>query len=96
MNILLKPIVTEKMNQQTEDLNTYGFIVDKRANKIQIREAVEDMYNVSVYAVNTIRYGGKRKARYTKTGLISGKTKSYKKAYITLFEGDKIDFYSSI
>ena len=96
MNILLKPIVTEKMTEQGEDMNRYGFIVDQRANKIQIKKAVEELYNVSVASVNTMRYGGKRKMRYTRTGIITGKTKSYKKAIITLSEGDTIDFYSNI
>lgn len=96
MDILLKPIVTEKMTSQGEDMNRYGFVVDHRANKIQIKKAVEELYNVSVTSVNTIRYGGKRKMRYTRTGIVSGKTKSYKKAIITLREGDTIDFYSNI
>ncbi len=96
MDILLKPIVTEKMTGQGEDMNRYGFIVDQRANKIQIKKAVEELYNVSVASVNTMTYGGKRKMRYTRTGIVSGKTKSYKKAIITLSEGDAIDFYSNI
>ena len=96
MDILIKPIVTEKMTEQGESLNRFGFIVDKRANKIQIREAVEEMYNVTVVSVNTIRYGGKRKSRFTRTGVLAGKTKSFKKAIVTLIEGDTIDFYSNI
>ena len=96
MDILIKPIVTEKMTKQGEDLNRFGFIVNKDANKIQIREAVENMYNVVVVSVNTIRYGGKRKTRFTKAGVLAGKTKSFKKAIITLAEGDTIDFYSNI
>ncbi len=96
MSILLRPIVTEKMTSLGEDMNRYSFIVDKRANKIQIKKAVEELYDVSVVSVNTMRYGGKKKMRYTRTGIISGKTKSYKKAIITLNEGDTIDFYSNI
>ena len=96
MSILLRPIVTEKMTSLGEDLNRYCFIVDKRANKIQIKKAVEELYDVSVASVNTKLYGSKRKMRYTRTGIISGKTKSYKKAIITLIEGDTIDFYSNI
>ncbi|UCH13363.1 MAG: 50S ribosomal protein L23 [Bacteroidales bacterium] len=96
MSILLKPIVTEKMTSLGQEMNRYSFIVDKRANKIQIKKAVEELYDVSVASVNTMRYGGKRKMRYTRTGIISGKTKSYKKAIITLIEGDTIDFYSNI
>lgn len=92
----MKPIVTEKMTTQGEDLNRYGFLVHKDANKIQIKQAVEKMYGVSVESVNTMRYGGKMKSRYTKSGIITGKTKSYKKAIITLAEGEAIDFYSNI
>ena len=96
MDILIKPIVTEKMTTQGEDMNRYGFVVDKNANKLQIKQAVEKTYNVSVESVNTMKYGGKRKTRYTRSGLLSGKTKSYKKAIITLAEGEVIDFYSNI
>jgi large subunit ribosomal protein L23 len=96
MDILLKPIVTEKMTNLGEDLNRYGFLVHKNANKIQIKKAVEKMYGVSVESVNTMRYGGKVKSRYSKSGIISGKTKSFKKAIITLAEGETIDFYSNI
>ncbi|MCG8411318.1 MAG: 50S ribosomal protein L23 [Bacteroidales bacterium] len=96
MDILLKPIVTEKMNLQGESLNKYGFIVDNKANKLQIKEAVEGMYGVAVDTVNTMRYLGKRKSRYTKSGIIEGRGKSFKKAIVTLAEGEKIDFYSNI
>ena len=96
MDILIKPIVTEKMTGQGEDLNRYGFLVHKDANKIQIKHAVEKMYSVSVESVNTMRYGGKAKSRFTKSGVITGKTKSFKKAIITLAEGEIIDFYSNI
>ena len=96
MEILLKPIVTEKMTKQGENMNRFGFIVNINANKIQIREAVEDMYNVTVEAVNTMRYAGKTKSRHTKTGLVSGKTSAFKKAIVTLVDGDTIDFYSNV
>ncbi len=96
MDILLKPIVTEKMTGQGEDMNRYGFVVDKNANKLQIRKAVEEMYGVSVKDINTMRYRGKAKSRYTRRGIINGRTKSYKKAVVTLVEGDTIDFYSNI
>lgn len=96
MEILIKPIVTEKMTNLGTDLNRYGFVVQKNANKIQIKQAVEKMYGVSVEAVNTIRYGGKAKSRFTKSGVVTGKTKSYKKAIVTLAEGEMIDFYSNI
>ena len=84
------------MTDQGEALGRFGFIVDKKANKIQIKKAVEDMYGVNVLAVNTIVYAGKNKSRFTRTGIISGNTKSYKKAIVTLAEGETIDFYSNI
>lgn len=96
MDILLKPIVTEKMTELSEKGNQFGFQVDKRANKIQIKQAVEEMYGVTVESVNTMVYAGKRKTRFTKTGIIAGRTKSIKKAIVTLAEGDTIDFYSNI
>ena len=77
-------------------MNRYAFVVDKRANKIQIKQAVEELYNVNVVSVNTMVYGGKTKSRYTKAGIINGRTNSYKKAIVTLAEGDVIDFYSNI
>jgi large subunit ribosomal protein L23 len=96
MNILLKPIVTEKMTSQGDKHNRYGFIVAINANKLQIKKAVEELYGVTVESVNTMRYGGKVKSRNTKSGLLVGKTASSKKAVITLAEGNKIDFYSNI
>ena len=96
MDILIKPIVTEKMTKLGEDLNRYGFIVHRRANKIQIKQAVEQMYGVSVASVNTMTYAGKSKSRFTKSGQITGKTKSFKKAVVTLTEGETIDFFSNI
>jgi len=96
MNILLKPIVTEKMTSQGDKFNRYGFIVAKDANKIEIKKAVEDLYNVTVESVNTMRYGGKVKTRYTKSGVMTGKSPATKKAVVTLAEGNTIDFYSNI
>lgn len=96
MEILIKPLVTEKMTEQSERFNRYGFIVDRRASKPQIKAAVESLYNVEVDSVNTMIFGGKQKSRYTKSGIITGKTASYKKAVVTLTEGDMIDFYSNI
>lgn len=84
------------MTGQGENLNRYGFVVHKNANKIQIKQAVEKMYGVSVESVNTMRYAGKAKSRFTKSGVITGKTKSFKKAIVTLAEGEMIDFYSNI
>ncbi len=96
MEVLFKPIVTEKMTEKSEKLGSFGFIVNKAANKVQIKKAVEELYGVNVISVNTLRYGGKRKSRYTKAGIIAGKTNSYKKAIVTLADGETIDFYSNI
>ncbi len=96
MGIIIKPIVTEKMTVQGEKLNRYGFIVDRDANKLQIKSAVEQMYNVTVSSVNTLNYHGKKKSRYTKAGILKGRENHYKKAYVTLAGDDKIDFYSNI
>ena len=96
MGILIKPIVTEKLTIQGEKLNRYGFIVDREANKLEIKAAVEQMYNVTVAEVNTVNYHGKRKSRYTKAGMLNGRTNHYKKAYVTLAGEDKIDFYANI
>jgi large subunit ribosomal protein L23 len=96
MDILVKPIVTEKMTGLADRYNRYGFVVDRRASKPQIKKAVESLYNVTVTSVNTMIYGGKVKSRYTKSGVISGKTNTFKKAIVTLSKGDVIDFYSNI
>jgi|SRR5690554_1864650 large subunit ribosomal protein L23 len=96
MDILIKPLVTEKMNEQSERFNRYGFIVVRSATKSQIKRAVESLYDVKVDSINTMIYGGKAKSRYTKSGIITGKTAAYKKAIVTLAKGDNIDFYSNI
>lgn len=96
MGILIKPIVTEKMTIQGEKLNRYGFVVDRTANKVEIKKAVEQMYGVSVVDVNTVNYHGKKKSRFTKAGILTGRANHYKKAYVTLAGDDKIDFYSNI
>lgn len=96
MGIIIKPIVTEKMTAITEKLNRYGFRVQPDANKIQIARAIEGLYNVTVVKVNTMNYRGKNKSRFTKAGLVKGKEASFKKAIVTLKEGDTIDFYSNI
>ncbi|MBQ3355216.1 MAG: 50S ribosomal protein L23 [Bacteroidales bacterium] len=96
MIIIKKPVITEKMTAISEKLNRYAFIVDKRANKIQIKKAVEDLYSVKVTAVNTMNYEGKSKSRYTKSGVITGKANDTKKAVVTLAEGETIDFFSNI
>lgn len=96
MEILKKPILTEKVTRLTEKLNRYAFKVDPKANKIQIKAAVETMYGVTVKGVNTMRYAGKLKHRSTKAGQVSGRAAKYKKAIITLKDGETIDFYSNI
>lgn len=96
MEIIVKPVLTEKMTALTDKLHQVAFIVNKEANKIEIKKAVEAMYNVSVVAVNTQRYQGTVKSRYTKAGVITGRTASFKKAIVTLAEGDSIDFFSNI
>ena len=94
--ILKKPVITEKMTELGEKLNRYGFVVDRKANKLQIITAVEKMYGVSIKSVNTMVIAGKAKSRFTKGGVVSGQTGAYKKAIITLEEGEIIDFYSNI
>ena len=96
MGVILKPVITEKMTDKGEKLNQYGFIVDNSANKLQIKDEVEDLYGVQVVSVNTMNYSGKRKSRFTKSGVISGKTKAFKKAVVTVAEGEVIDFFSNI
>jgi large subunit ribosomal protein L23 len=96
MGIIIKPLVTEKMTAISEKLNRFGFIVRPDANKLEIKKEVEALYNVTVVSVNTAKYIGKSKSRYTRSGIISGRTNAYKKAIVTLKEGDTIDFYSNI
>ncbi|MDP4289499.1 MAG: 50S ribosomal protein L23 [Bacteroidota bacterium] len=96
MSIIIKPIITEKMTAMGEKLNRYGFIVQRNANKLQIKKAIEDLYGVQIRGVNTLVIPGKTKSRYTKRGYMSGQTSAYKKAIVTLKEGETIDFYSNI
>ena len=96
MNILIKPVITEKMTDESEKFNRFGFIVDRRANKLEIKDAVEKMYGVSVEKVRTMVYPGKAKSRNTKGGVISGRTNSFKKAIVDVAEGESIDFYGNI
>lgn len=96
MGVIFKPVITEKMTEKGEKLNQFGFLVDPRANKLQIQHEVETLYGVQVVSVNTMNYSGKRKSRNTKSGVISGKTKAFKKAIITIAEGETIDFFSNI
>jgi large subunit ribosomal protein L23 len=96
IDILIRPIVTEKMNLLSDKYNRYGFRVDKKANKHEIKKAVEEVYGVKVSTVNTMVYAGKLKSRFTKGGVITGRMNAYKKAIVTLAEGESIDFYSNI
>ena len=116
MNVIVKPLISEKMTRLTEAAaepklnriqrnkgiqlkpanNRSGFVVDKRANKIEIKKAVEQFYNVKVIDVNTMNYSGKSKSRYTKAGFLQGRTNAFKKAIVTLAPDNVIDFYSSI
>jgi len=97
MGILIKPILTEKQTAITDKYpNRYGFRVSPDANKVEIKKAVEEIYGVKVQSVNTMNYASKKKSRFTKSGVISGKTSAYKKAVITLKEGEVIDFFSNI
>lgn len=97
MGILIKPILTEKQTAISEKFpNRYGFRVAPTANKVEIKNAIEQIYGVKVEDINTMNYAGKRKSRFTKAGVVSGKTPAYKKAIVTLKEGEVIDFFSNI
>lgn len=96
MAYIIKPLVSEKANGVTEKLNQFSFVVRPEANKLQIKAEVEALYNVSVVSVNTIKYAGKSKSRYTRAGLVRGRSNAFKKAIVTLKEGETIDFYSNI
>ena len=95
MSILIKPLVTEKVSALNEK-GKYGFVVDRKANKVEIKKAIEKAYGVSVESVNTMLYPGKDKTKYTKSRIIAGRTSSFKKAIVTVADGEVIDFYSGI
>ncbi|MDR3339148.1 MAG: 50S ribosomal protein L23 [Candidatus Symbiothrix sp.] len=97
MGIIIKPIVTEKLTAITEKFpNRVGFRVSPDANKLEIKAAIEELYGVTVVKINTMNYDGKRKSRYTKSGVINGKETAFKKAIVTLKDGEQIDFFSNI
>lgn len=97
MGIIIKPIVTEKQTKVTEKFpNRVGFRVSPDANKLEIKKAIQELYGVSVVKVNTANYDGKRKSRYTKSGVINGKESAFKKAIVTLKDGEQIDFFKNI
>ncbi len=94
--VLIKPIITEKAEMLSENLGQYSFVVARRANKVEIRKAVEDLYSVSVAAVNTMVMPGKQKNRSTRSGVLKGRKASFKKAIVTLVEGETIDHFGDI
>jgi large subunit ribosomal protein L23 len=96
MSILIKPIITEKVTEQSEVFNRYGFVVVRSANKIQIKKEIEATYGVNVLKVRTMVYGPKRKTKFTKSGVVTGKTNAYKKAFVQVAEGESIDFYNNL
>ena len=96
MSIIVKPIITEKITKDGEIFNRFGFVVDRKANKVQIKKAVEATYGVNVVSVNTMNVRPDRTTKYTKSGLISGKSSAYKKAIVQVQEGETIDFYNNI
>jgi len=96
MEFSIEPIVTEAATNLTDKLNRYTFRVSPEANKFQIKDMVEKLYGVKVVNVNTCIVRGKNKSRYTKSGLLRGKTNRWKKAFVTIGEGETIDFYSNI
>ncbi|MDC7995994.1 50S ribosomal protein L23 [Altibacter sp. HG106] len=96
MDILIKPIITEKATADAELSNRYGFVVNSKANKVEIKKAVEATYGVSVEKVRTMNVRPDRRVRYTKSGIQTGKTNAYKKAIVQVAEGDTIDFYENI
>lgn len=93
LEVLIRPRITEKVNMQMEKSNRYTFVVDKKANKDEIKNAVEEFYNVKVANVNTAVVPAKNKSRYTKTGFVTGRKPGYKKAIVTLVDGDNIDLF---
>ena len=92
--VLVRPVITEKVNRQMEKSGRYTFVVGKAANKLEIKKAVEEFYGVKVNEVNTIVVPAKNKTRYTKAGFLSGRKPSYKKAVVSLAEGESIDLFA--
>ncbi len=94
--VLIKPIISEKAEMLSEGLSKYSFVVNRKANKVEIRKAVEEMYGVNVASVNTMVMPGKVKNRTTKSGVLKGRVPAFKKAVVTLTEGEEIDFFGDI
>ena len=95
-DVLLKPVLTEKVNKQIEKNRSYTFIVDRKANKLEIKKAIEEFYGVNVVDVNTAVVPGKNKTRFTKKGFVKGQKPAFKKAMVTVADGETIDLYSNI
>src|ERR1700733_176069 len=95
-DVLIKPLLSEKINKQTEKLNRYAFVVDKKANKLEIKKAVEEFYVLQVSNVNTTIIPSKAKSRYTKAGFVHGRKPAKKKAFVTVAEGETIDLYGTV
>lgn len=95
-SIIIRPLITEKMTAQSEKEGRYGFVVDRKSNKIEIREAVEKQFNVKVSGVRTMIVRGKERTRYTKSNILRGATSTWKKAIVTLEKGESIDLYSNL
>ena len=96
MDLIIKPLVTEKITNQTEIFNRYAFVVSKSANKIDIKKSIEVLYDVKVKSVRTMNYYGKSKSRFTKAGVVRGKKSAFKKAIVELIDGNSIDFYNNV
>jgi len=96
MNILIKPIITEKATKDSELFNRYAFVVNKKANKLEIKNAVARAYGVEIESVKTMNYPVQRNTKFTKSGMVHAMKGAYKKAIVQLAEGESIDFYSNI
>lgn len=98
MSVIKRPLITEKMSAlgENETNKQYGFMVDINSGKVQIRKAIEDLYDVKVTSIRTMVGRGKKRSRYTKSGIINGKSANFKKAIITVADGDSIDFHKNI
>ncbi len=96
MSVLVKPIITEKMTALGEKLNHFGFVVNGDANKLEIAKAIEEMYGITVESVRTMNVAAKARSRNTKAGLVTGRKSGYKKAIVSLADGETIDFFSEI
>ncbi len=95
-SILKRPLITEKSQIATDKLQKYGFVVEKKATKNEIKAEIEKLYSVNIQSVNTMIYAGKTKSKNTKKGVFSGRTPAFKKAFVTLQEGESIDFFENV